>query len=323
LSRTERLVQTAVGLASTVQSDSVTDISVDPSSIAHGANSDEILVAPSSTVQGMSANEASIAPVTTISEDETLDPQSKKKDEDAVVTSTNPSSTVQGADVTEMSINLISSIQATEHLNDSSRTMEVCKISPYLFSGTMQAEILNEILINSSSLESTTAAEMSIVSSNIRAKASDGDKMLIDPLLIGEGKTTGEVAINSQAEDGKIGDRIKVPSDSSRSREEDALFEMQIDPSGTGQNQEPRPKKLDNLTAEKQATALENSKSAKPRPISNGSVLLKCAPSRSSICGCNTTPLFQKTSPIWQPLESLELFTQAPQQPHFKKLSRY
>jgi hypothetical protein len=321
LSRTERPDQTAVGLVSTVQSDSVTDISVDPSSIMHGASSGEILVASASTVQGMNADEVSIAPVTTISKDEMLGLQSKKKDEDAVVTSMNPSSTVQGADMTEMSINLPSSIRAAEHLNDSSHTVEACKMLPYMLSGTMQAEILSEIPIDSSSIEGTTVAEMSIVSSKIPGKA--GDKLPIDPLLVGEGETISEVAIvNSQAKDSEIGDRVKMPSDSSRTREENALFEMQIDPSDTGQNQEPRPKKLDNLKAEKQATALENSRSAKPRPISNGPVLLECTSFRSAIFGCNTTPLFQKTSPIWQPLETLELFTRAPQQPHFKKLSR-
>lgn len=306
--RTERPVHTAVGLASTVQSDSVTDISVDPSSIAHGGSSSERSIASSSTVQGMNIDEVPIAPAITISDKDRVDPRNQKQDEDAAVTLVDPSSSVQGADVREMSIDPPSSTPATELLVGSSCTIETCEILPDSFLSTMQGERLSEIPIDSSSTEGKTVGEVLIFSSRIPGEVGGGDKMPI---------------VKLRAEDGEVDGRGKMPSNSSSTREKDDLFEMQIDPSGTGQIQEPRPKKLGNSMAEKQAMAVEISRSAKPKPISNGSVLLECSPSRSAIYGCNTAPQFQKTSPLWQPLESLELFTRTPQQPHFKKLDRY
>lgn len=315
--RTERPVNIAVGLASTVRSDAVTDISVDPSSIARDSSPDEISVAPSSIVQCTSVDEVSIAPVTTISDDRVVDPPSKKQGEVAVVASVDPSSSMQDADVTGL-LNPPSSIQATELLVGSSCTIEACEMlaDP---SSTMQGESLGEIPIDTSNTEGKIFGEMSIVSSKVPGEGGGGDEMLIDdPLSSGEGNTIEVPVVKLRAEDGEVGGKGKMLSDSSSTRQEDA--KMPIDPSGTEQNQELSPRKSDNSKAEKQAMALENSRLAQSKPITNRS---ECTPSRSVISGCSTTPSLQKTSPFWQPVESLELFTQTPQQPHFKKLDGY
>lgn len=315
--RTERPVNIAVGLASTVRSDVVTDISVDPSSIAHDSSPGEISVAPSSIVQCMSVDEVSIAPVITISDDRAVDPPSKKQGEVAVVTSVDPSSSVQDADVTGL-LNPLSSIQATELLVGSSCTIEACEMlaDP---SSTMQGESLGEIPNDTSNTEGKIFGEMSIVTSKVPGEGGGGDEMPIDdPLSSGKGNTIEVPIVKLRTEDGEVGGKGKMPSDSSSTRQEDA--KMLIDPSGTGQNQELSPRKLDNSKAEKQAMALENSRLAQSKPITNGS---ECTPSRSVISGCSTTPSLQKTSPFWQPVESLELFTHTPQQPHFKKLDGY
>ncbi|XP_078180087.1 uncharacterized protein LOC144574089 isoform X2 [Carex rostrata] len=292
--RTERPVNIAVGLASTVRCDVVTDISVDPSSIEHDSS-----------------------PVITISDDRAVDPPSKKQGEVAVVTSVDPSSSVQDADVTGL-LNPPSSIQTTELLVGSSCTIEACEMlaDP---SSTMQGESLGGIPNDTSNTEGKIFGEMSIVSSKVPGEGGGGDEMPInDPLSSGEGNTIEVPIVKLRTEDGEVGGKGKMPSDSSSTRQEDA--KILIDPSGTGQNQELSPRKSDNSKAEKQAMALENSRLAQLKPITNGS---ECTPPRSVISGCSTTPSLQKTSPFWQPVESLELFTHTPQQPHFKKLDGY
>ncbi|KAJ4795932.1 Tudor/PWWP/MBT superfamily protein [Rhynchospora pubera] len=131
----------------------------------------------------------------------------------------------------------------------------------------------------------------------------------------------------SRAPVDNITERLTGPTSNGQT---DAVTDISVDPSSITHSESAREISDSPSTIvqcmnvnEQQAMALENSRSTKPKPISNGSTLLECTTSKSAVLSCNTMHPFQKSCPVWQSLQSLELFTRTPQQPHFKKLDRY